>query len=359
MRFILLQSGMIAAGLAAAIGVSGCSHKSDDNAAGAAAADTTACGSTDDSSGTDPDAPDDIACSGLYTDVASKTLAPNVRPFAPAIALWSDGADKSRFIQLPEGATIDASNMDDWTFPVGTKVWKEFRHGDHRIETRFFWKQKADRWVQAAYVWSDDGNHANRGEGKQLTVDGQPYSVPKNVDCDACHRGRKDKLLGFEALSLAQPEASGVTLAVLAGEKRINPVPPKTTLSLPQRGIGVLHVNCGVTCHNNNPNATARGTGLYMRLAYDDVVNKPVEQWDTIKTAVGVASKTPAYDGETRVTPSDPDSSLIVKVMSTRGQGQMPPLATNVVDDVGLASVEAWIRSLPAPVVTGSVAPLK
>ena len=30
---------------------------------------------------------------------------------------------------LPDGAQIDTASMDDWTYPVGTKAWKEFRVG--------------------------------------------------------------------------------------------------------------------------------------------------------------------------------------------------------------------------------------
>jgi hypothetical protein len=349
MKTFHLRTCGLAAVLTAALTVAGCAHHSDDASSDSAA--LTGCGDSGD------DAPDDLACTGLYTDLATKALAPNVRQYAPAVPLWSDGADKSRFIQLPDGATIDAKNMDDWTFPVGTKAWKEFRKGDRKVETRFFWKQKEGTWVQAAYVWSEDGTHANRGEGQTVTVDGQPYSVPKNTDCNSCHKGRKDKLLGFEAISLAQPEATGLTLATLAAEHRIDPVPPRTSLTLPQRGLGVLHVNCGVACHNTNPSSLANPTGLHMRLSFDAVANHPVEEWDTVKTAVGVPAKLPGWAGEVRVTPSVPETSLIVKVMKLRGDGQMPPIATNVVDEQGVASVMDWIRSLPAPVVTGSVTP--
>src|SRR5262249_2715497 len=147
-------------------------------------------------------------------------------------------------------------------FPVGTKAWKEFRHGARKIETRFFWKAKDDHWLSASYVWSEDGTKAMRGEGTNLTVDGKPYHVPKTTECDQCHRGRKDRLLGFEAMSLAQPTASGVTLTVLAAENRLAPPPPRTVVTLPNPALGILHVNCGVTCHNGTPTASAFDTKL-------------------------------------------------------------------------------------------------
>src|SRR5262249_39546148 len=97
---------------------------------------SAACGSPNPS---EDQAPEDLACTGLYADVSTKTLAPSSRPYAPAVAFWSDGLDKDRFIQLPDGMTIDASNIDEWKFPIGTKAWKEIRQGARKIETRFFW----------------------------------------------------------------------------------------------------------------------------------------------------------------------------------------------------------------------------
>lgn len=300
----------------------------------------TACASTD-------EAPEDLACTGLYADFASKTLAPTSRHFGPAFPLWSDGYDKDRFISLPDGATIDATAIDDWRFPVGTKVWKEIRRGQRKIETRFFWKVADDRWLQAAYVWSEDGSRATRGEGADLVVDGSPYHVPRVSECNDCHRSKKDKLLGFEAVSLALPGAVGLTLPVLASEGRLAPPPPRTELTIPDPGLGVLHANCGVTCHNASATATAYSTGLRLKLGFDEVASKPVSAWEVFTSAVNVPAKSPGWAGETRITPGAPENSLVVEVMKVRGEGQMPPLATNVVDAAGVAAVEGWIRSLP------------
>ncbi len=290
--------------------------------------------------------PDDLACTGLYTDLGTKTLAPTAIAYAPAAPLWSDGYDKDRWIELPAGTAIDASNVDDWRFPVGTKAWKEFRRGERKIETRFFWKVSDDRWLQASYVWSEDGTKATRGEGTDLEVDGAPYHVPKTQDCNACHRGRKDKLLGFEAVSLAQTAAKGLTLSKLIEDERIAPAPAQKTIALPDPALGVLHANCGITCHNGTPTATAYSTKLRMRLGFDEIVSAPVERWESYQTLVGVDATMPGWAGEVRLVPGSPETSLIVTVMRLRGEGQMPPIASDVVDEQGVGAVEAWIRSL-------------
>ena len=69
---------------------------------------------------------------GLYSDWATKTIARDNLPFSPQYPLWSDGAKKSRWVRIPKGAYIDASNPDVWRFPVGTRLWKEFRFATPR-----------------------------------------------------------------------------------------------------------------------------------------------------------------------------------------------------------------------------------
>jgi hypothetical protein len=320
---------------------------SDDNATSTDAV-TSSCGDATDA------APDDLACTGLYADFASKALSPRARPYAPARSFWSDGADKQRWIDLPDGATIDASSMDDWKLPVGTKAWKELSVGGKKVETRFFWKVRDDKWVQSAYLWSDDGSSAKRVDGADLTVAGQPYHVPKESECDECHRGRKDRLLGFEAISLGLSGANGVTLAQLASEGKLAPAPAKTSFAIQDDGttkaaaaLGWLHVNCGVTCHNGTATAVAYSTKLRLRLRVADLDGAPDEKWDAIATTIGVAATTPTFAGDTRIVAGDPDNSLLVHVTTIRGDSeQMPPIASRLVDQDGTAALAAWIGAM-------------
>jgi len=302
-------------------------------------------------------APVELRCTGLYADVASKTISPRARPFAPAVAFWSDAADKHRFIELPDGAKIDSSAMDDWRFPVGTKVWKEFRVGASArlVETRFFQKVREDRWVQASYVWTADQANATKKDGADLDVDGTPYHVPKQSECNDCHRGRKDKLLGFEAVSLAQAGATGLTLGALATEGKLSAPPAQTSVTLAEDATGQssaalawLHVNCGTSCHTGTSLGTGYGTGLRLRLGWDEITGKPPAEWAAVKSTVGVDIHSPKWSGETRVVAGDPASSVLLRLLGSREGGeQMPPIATKLVDERGKAAVEAWIRAMP------------
>jgi hypothetical protein len=104
--------------------------------------------------------PTDLYCTGLYAARAPAQLAPGVMPYTPGVTLWSDGAEKHRYLQLPPGTKIDTTDLDAWKFPVDTKVWKEFRLGGALVETRILWKRSASKWELGTYVWDATGTTA-------------------------------------------------------------------------------------------------------------------------------------------------------------------------------------------------------
>lgn len=144
--------------------------------------------------------PERLSQTGLYADIAAKQIAPGVLSFSPQYPLWSDGARKQRWIALPPGTSVDASDSDAWVFPVGTRLWKEFAF-DRRIETRFL-ELTAAGWAFATYRWLDDESDAvlaaKLGERAVYRLpDGVAYDLPARSDCRACHEGNVSGVLGF------------------------------------------------------------------------------------------------------------------------------------------------------------------
>jgi hypothetical protein len=305
--------------------------------------------------------PDVIECTGLFANVATKELAPGVRSYAPAVPLWADTAEKQRWIQLPAGSQIDVSNPSEWTFPVGTKVWKEFSRNGKRVETRFFWKTQPGYWVRTTYAWNDDETAATTSSGGDIPLgtDGGTYHIPTPDECDQCHRGRDDRLLGFEQVSLGLAGATGLTLAQLVAEQLITPPPASTSLTVGDDGTGVaaaplkwLHVNCGVSCHNGNSDSTAYGSGMRLRLDPTMLDGRSSAGFDARTTTLGLLATTPTWNGQTRIVPGDPTHSLLVKLISNRGTdnpvaNQMPPIATSIVDVADTMLVVEWISKMP------------
>ena len=66
-----------------------------------------------------------LACTGLYSDWPTLTVAPDAHPYQPGASMWVDGATSLRWIWLPPGAKVDTTDPNNWVFPVGTKLWQE------------------------------------------------------------------------------------------------------------------------------------------------------------------------------------------------------------------------------------------
>ncbi len=318
------------------------------------------------------EAPHDLRCTGLYADWGSKTVSAAInRPYTPGLTFWSDGASKTRWLYLPPGTKIDTSDMDEWVFPVGTKAWKEFSLGGKPIETRLLWKRGDADWVRTTYRWSDDQSRATRLDDGELAVNGTTYQIPSQGECDQCHQGRKDRLLGIEAIALGVAGGSGITLESLAAEGVLTTKPARTSLTLPDDGsgkapaaLGWLHINCGVTCHNRNPEAVSEHTKLFMRLSATSLLgldggSAVAQDTDTWRTAVNVRAETPPYPamGLYRIRGGDLGKSLIVTLPETRtnppSNFQMPPIVSHEVDTVGLLNAKTWTLTLPSPADAG------
>ena len=315
-----------------------------------------------------------LACTGLYANFATKEVAASAFAYTPSSPLWSDGAQKQRWIELPPGTQIDISNPNEWMFPVGTKLFKEFRIEGKRVETRLFQKVTSNSWDYATYAWNSDDSAAAINFGGPVPVGdgGVTWNIPTNDDCDECHRGRQDRILGFDQVDLGLPAAQGLTLAQLAEMRLVTPVPASVSLTVGDDGTGLdalalgwIHVNCGVTCHNSNPSAAGYGAAMLLRLDPTQLDGSPPNPatWDILSTTINVPCVSGSLVGEPRIRPGDVTHSVIHELISQRGTLQMPPIASLVVDTPDVAVVASWIQALGsdggAPSFADGSAPLR
>lgn len=307
--------------------------------------------------------PADLSCTGLFLEGDPAKIAPNARPYVPGVVLWSDGAEKRRYLSLPPSTKIDTTDMDAWKFPVGTKAWKEFRLEGKPIETRYLFKRTAVEWSRATYIWDAAGKTAKVNLSKGPTFVQGGYEIPTALKvCSKCHSGGSDVLLGIEAVALALPTAEGLTLAKLASEGLLSAPPANTSVILPNdasgRGaatVGYLHANCGMSCHSSR--ALANETKLDMRLRAGDFWPSVGAEASTIettwafRTGVGQDVKTKTYadafPAAKRITPGSHEASVIWQVAHRRGERQMPPIASHKIDEIGTQQLADWIDGLP------------
>jgi len=300
--------------------------------------------------------PTALSETGLYTDIATKEIHPAMAPFRPQYELWSDGADKTRWAYIPECSTIDTTDMNDWRFPVGTRFFKEFQVDGKRIETRMIERigPGPRDFAYASYLWNDTETQATRVSPEGLTnAKGTQHDIPSKSACLRCHGsyalggGRPSRALGFSALQLSHDD-EGMNLGKLIDNERLS-APPTGHFSIPgdattQAALGYLHANCG-NCHNDTTDGLPQAD-LWL---WVDVQTDQPEETQTWLSAVD--QDTQIFRDQhvgARIAPGNPEMSAITYRMKARGNNaQMPPLATEHVDEEGLAAVTAWIEGLP------------
>jgi len=321
--------------------------------------------------GTEPvQAPPRLSETGLYAPGEPGRIDPRNRAFAPQYPLWSDDAHKSRWVYLPDGATIDA-RTSDWDLPAGTRFWKEFRFGDRKVETRLLWKVSVAEWIAASYQWNADQTDAILAPAEGVpnvaeVAPGRSHSIPSRADCLACHGAKRTTALGFNLLQLStdrdplaihgEPLAQDMmTLETLVRQERLAPLdralvsrPPRIATHDPETRalLGYLAANCG-TCHNGSGEIAVAGPSLKFSdlLADGDAVAAQLLGHRTAWQAPGVA------DGRTvLIDPRAPDqSAILIRMRSRRPSSQMPPLGTVIRDQDAVTALQRWIAARAVP----------
>lgn len=284
---------------------------------------------------------------GIYQERdVSNPLQPAVA-YEPGYPLWSDGGKKFRSVVLPEGSSIDASDADNYVFPLGTLIFKTFAfktaHSPNvevPVETRLL-RLKEDGWELSAYAWNDTATNAElldlkRAQSREvLSDDGEAveHAIPSRLECKQCHESAASEVLGINELQLAK---SGSLDDVLA---RLEPPPRKPYRALPERGplttdvLGYLAGNC-VHCHNGS-NGAASSFDLRPDVALDNVINQPTE---SSATADGL-----------RIVPGKPDESILylgVKGGTELEVKDMPPIGVALRDASAIQLLADWILAL-------------
>ncbi|MEQ8275890.1 MAG: hypothetical protein RMA76_31405 [Deltaproteobacteria bacterium] len=304
--------------------------------------------------------PDRLSELGLYEDFARRTIAADVEAFSPRFELWSDGADKRRWLYLPRcNGPIDSIDMDDWRFPVGTRAFKEFSVNGQPIETRMVHRTGPgiDDFMFVHYLWAEDGSDAflvTEETDPALLEDahGYDYDVPSAGVCIRCHGerggdpgGLSSRFLGVSAVQLGH-DGPGVTLRTLS-ERGALARPRPEGVQLPgdevtSAALGYLHANCA-HCHNEDPDAVPFPNHPFsLQLGANDS-----SIWDTgaYRTAVDVEIRGFFGGCGYRVALGDPEDSCVFTRIRVRGEGEspMPPILSDRVHQAGLERVRAWL----------------
>lgn len=270
-------------------------------------------------------------------------------PYTVKAPFWSDGADKQRWLALPEGETIEIDSEQDWELPPGSVVVKNFYLADALIETRLFMHHTDERWEGYTYAWNEDGTDAERVDGG-LVVErqGQNWIYPSGSQCLECHTRAAGRTLGLESAQLngefTYPSTGREghqldtlhTIGVLAQAPARPELadPYEEAADLEDRARAYLHTNCA-QCHR--PDGP---TNLDMDLRHTTALAD--------MNVCDVELQSGADDSQLRrLVPGDADLSALVARMTLRNHAdQMPPIGSNRVDEEGEALLREWIDGL-------------
>ena len=324
-----------------------------------------------------PVAPRLLSQTGLYVGGGTRVVDARNRAFAPQYPLWSDGAGKRRWVQLPAGSAIDVNNVDRWSFPVGTRFWKEFAFDGRKVETRFLWQVSEEKWVFASYAWNDEQTEATLVPESGLPdaapiAPGKRHSIPSVTECRSCHDSARTEILGFSALQLSDdrdPNAlhadaltpDMITLRTLVDENLVSPRrtelktrPPRIAARTPEAraALGYLSTNCG-SCHNRESSIASLGLLLRHEVRRGGLSNPPTPECSpALATTLNRKGHwaVPANSDESRViNPGKPElSALVQRARSRRPSSQMPPIGTVVQDTKAVELLTNWVGSHPA-----------
>lgn len=285
--------------------------------------------------------PDRLSATGC---LKSGALHSAFVPYDVNSPLWSDGAEKQRYVYIEPGATVLATSEGELRIPRGSILVKEFYRNDRHLETRLLIQSIDGHWSAFSYAWNKEQNDAFRAPGGVHIHDGTSlgWTVPSEPQCFQCHAAANGYTLGMHMAQL-----NGAT-PLLDDWKAQGLLPKDTNISFdgPDAMVPVdtsplghavrsyLHVNCA-SCHR--PGGTALGN---MDLRYTTALMDTGLCGESTVSNLGLASNRLVH-------PGDPDNSVLFARLS-RLEGAMPPLGTELVDENAVGRFRQWITQLQA-----------
>ena len=301
----------------------------------------------------------------LFEDLTNQLPSDDVHPYILHSALFSDYAEKERFVYVPEGVKAKFKPNEVYEFPVGAVLVKTFSYsettsmGKKLLETRLLLNQE-NGWKAHTYVWNEEQTDAflkvagytyenieflKNGELMQVS-----YRVPNQNQCKECHLknnaimpiGPKSRNLNF-SIQYKDEEENQISFWIENGlvenhmplDLIVNWTDQSATLN--HRARAYLDINCG-HCHLSS--GSASNTGLYLNYTETNDMNigifkKPV--------AAGRASADLKYS----IVPGKPQESILLHRMNSLDPGvMMPESGRALLHSEGVELINDWIENL-------------
>lgn len=322
--------------------------------------------------------PQTLSATYLFTSLSPLTPAADLIPYEVSSPLWSDGAQKTRWLRLPPGQKIGYNQTTgELVYPKGTMFIKQFDtaaditpagRGNH-LETRIMMVGDTTTWGYT-FRWNAANTDATMNtEPTDETLTDQPSGATRNWhypsfgQCWNCHRDDantgtayiKDKwrILGFTAEQLGVMVNGVDQRMALAGKGVFDPAdvammpavipnPSDTTQTAETRAFAYLAANCS-PCHHEGASYLGGGQTWLATWGAGDYNARGLNQ----QANNYPMSHRLGLPGGNLVVAGQPDKSVLLqRIISNDPDLRMPPIARNVTDPTGVAVVTAWIQQL-------------
>lgn len=296
----------------------------------------------------------------------------NLIPYELNSPLFSDYAEKSRFIVLPQGGKMIYHPTEVFDFPEASVLIKNFYYplnfadpaaGRRLIETRLLIR-KSGTWEALTYIWNEAQTDAlleiagktvevswKDSAGKSQSLN---YSVPSLNQCKSCHwRNDAMTLIGPTARQLDKVNElyfdGQNQLMFYRNEGVLSGMPHPTTHipladysdpgagDLNSRARAYLEINCA---HCHRPDGPAKNSALNLLVTETNPVALGIGK---TPVAAGKGSGGRKYD----IVPGKPDHSIFIYRMESHEPGiMMPELGRKIAHQEGIELIRDWIRNM-------------
>lgn len=306
--------------------------------------------------------------------LADLSPATNVFPYEVNAPLFSDYAEKARFVYLPEGSKMTYRDSAAFDFPVGAVIIKNFYYphdfskpekGRRILETRLLLKEEKG-WKALEYIWNAEQTDASLevaggtfpvswldNQGKKQEIQ---YVAPNLNQCKGCHsydgkfvpigitarqlnrvENTENQLLRWrKAGKLSLPENFNPDSAPRLADYRTTNLESEI-YNLQSSARAYLDVNCG---HCHNPHGPASTSGMFL-----DIFENNPERLGVNKTPV--AAGRGSGDRKFGIVPGKPSESILVFRMESDDTGiRMPELGRQLAHKEGLDLIKSWIKEM-------------
>ncbi|MGH1365085.1 MAG: PA14 domain-containing protein, partial [Calditrichia bacterium] len=321
-------------------------------------------------------APALLSQTGAFSSLEPLEASAKIIPYDLNVPFWSDGAEKSRWMAIPNDGSHNSadeqivfSENGEWTFPKGTVLVKHFELAINettgetkKLETRFMVHGDNGQYYGLTYKWRDNGLEADllaTSLDETITIQtaggtrDQVWHYPSRSECQTCHLPQAGSVLGPKTRQLNRDQYYPVTgrtanqlatfnnLGMFTSSINENDIPnfltstpTHSTGSLQDRARSYIDANCA-SCHRpGTGNRAVFDARLSTEFALQGFVN-------------GAIIEDLGVPGAKVIVPQDVSRSMLYVRSNSLDDGvAMPPLAKNLVDDPGMQVLADWINSL-------------